>query len=170
MTRRATACFVVGSTALPAEVQDTVTAIQNDVTCDTSTTTIANVPDVISGGVKFSDINFADSTQTPLAFALSKFATATPLASTDLTTFQNQLNTYLATEAGLRSVGGDLAVKAPKFFLSYQIARINTAQGTAITDPGQTVDHLLQKVIKNAGSAESQATKDAITALSTQLS
>lgn len=53
---------------------------------------------------------------------------------------------------------------------SYQIARINTAQGTAITDPGQAVAHLLGKVTKNAGSKESAATLAAITALSTQLS
>lgn len=66
-------------------------------------------------------------------------------------------------------MGGNLAIKAPKFFLSFQIARIKTAQGTAITDPGQTVEHLLGKVIKNAGSAESQATKDAITALASNL-
>lgn len=49
------------------------------------------------------------------------------------------------------------------------MARINTAQGTAITNPGQTVEHLLGKVIKNAGSGESQATKDQITALASVL-
>ncbi|KAF8866102.1 hypothetical protein BDZ45DRAFT_720260 [Acephala macrosclerotiorum] len=170
LSSRATACFVIGSTALPAEVQDSVNAIQSAITCDTSKTTLSGVPDVSSGGITFSSIDFSQSSQTPLAFALSTFATATPLASTNLTLFQNQLNTYLATEAGIRSVGGNLAIKAPKFFQSFQIARILTAQGTTITDPGQTVEHLLGKVIKNAGSAETQATKDAITALATQLS
>ncbi len=63
-----------------------------------------------------------------------------------------------------------MAIKAPKFFLSFQISRILTAQGTKITDPGQTVEHLLGKVIKNAGSGESQATKDSITALASVLS
>ena len=38
-----------------------------------------------------------------------------------------------------------------------------------ITDPGQTVQHLLGKVINNAGS-ESQATKDRVTALASVLS
>ncbi|KAH8687286.1 hypothetical protein BGZ60DRAFT_521948 [Tricladium varicosporioides] len=165
LSSRATACFVIGSTTLPAEVADTVTAIQSAVTCDTSKTTISGVPDVSSGGITFSSINFATSSQTPLNFALSTFATASTLADSDLTLFQNQLNTYLATEAGIRSVGGSLAIKDPKFFLSFQIARIKTAQGTAITDPGQTVEHLLGKVLNNAGS-ESQATKDKVTALS----
>ncbi|RDW77548.1 hypothetical protein BP6252_05601 [Coleophoma cylindrospora] len=168
--RQSTACFVVGTTTLPAEVATAVTAIQNNVTCDAKTTTIGKVPDVTSGGIKFSDINFATSSQTPLAFATSKFATATPLASSNLTLFQNQLNVYVATEAGLRSTASSLAIKAPKFFLSYQIARIKTAQNIAITDPGQTVQHLLGKVTKNAGSAETAATLAAITALSTQLS
>jgi hypothetical protein len=77
---------------------------------------------------------------------------------------------YQATEAGIRSVAGNLAIKAPKFFLSFQIARIKTVQGTANTDPGQTVEHLLGKVIKNAESGESQATKDGITALAGSLS
>ncbi|KAL3420437.1 hypothetical protein PVAG01_08936 [Phlyctema vagabunda] len=169
-TRQANACFIVGSTTLPAEVADTVTAIEGAVTCDTSKQTLSGVPDVTSGGVTFSDIDFSTSGQTPLAFALSQFATATPLADTDINVLQDQLNVYQATEAGIRSVGGNLAIKAPKFFLSFQIARVNTAQGTAITNAGQTVEHLLGKVIKNAGSAETQATKDAINALATQLS
>lgn len=98
--RQAKACFVVGNTALPAEVQDSVTAIQNAVTCGT-TTTIDNVPDVTSGAVSFSDVNFADSKSTPLGFALSEFATSTPLASTDLGLFTDRLNTYLATGRSL---------------------------------------------------------------------
>jgi hypothetical protein len=162
---------VIGTVALPAEVQDTVDAIQGAVTCDTSKTTLSKVPDVVSGGISFSSINFADSALTALNFALTTFATpaAGDLASADLATFQSQLNTYLATEAGIRSVGGSLAIKVPKFFLSFQIARILTAQGVTITDPGQTVEHLLGKVIKNAG-GESQATKDKVTALASFLS
>lgn len=75
---------------------------------------------------------------------------------------------YVATEVGVRSVGGGLALKVPKFFLSYQIARIKTAQGVAITDPGQTVEHLLGKVTKNAA-GESKALLEQVTKLATVL-
>ena len=170
-SRATTACFVMGSVALPAEVQTAVVrtflflfltpilpsiltinhlptyllakttttnspppslkdSIQASVTYSTSSTTLSNVPDVSSGGTSFSSIDFStSSSREPLAFALSTFGTATPLASTNLTLFQNELNTYLATEAGIRSVGGNLAIKAPKFFLSFQISRILSAQG-----------------------------------------
>ncbi|KAG9234411.1 hypothetical protein BJ875DRAFT_401097 [Amylocarpus encephaloides] len=168
--RQAQACFIVGTTTLPAEVQDTVTSIQDAITCDTSATTLSGVPDVTSGGISFSSIDFSQSAETPLEFALSEFATTTPLADTDLITAQDRLNTYLATEAGIRSVGGNLAIKAPKFFQSFQIARVKAAQGIEETDPGQTVEHLLGKVTKNAGSGESQATIDAINTLATELS
>ena len=150
-------------------MQSTVDAIQNAVTCDTGTTTIGTVPDVSSGGISFSSINFADSDQTPLQFALSKFATASPLASTDLATVQNQLNDYLATEVGIRSTGGSLAIKVPKFFLQFQVARVQTAQEVAITDPAGTVEHQLGKVLKNAA-GESQDLLDQVTALSKVLS
>ncbi|KAG4439395.1 hypothetical protein IFR05_005144 [Cadophora sp. M221] len=166
--RQADACFIIGSTTLPAEVADVVTALGSSITCSTSATTISNVPDVTSGSTTFSSINFASSSSSALTFALSEFATETPLASTDLALFQDQLNVYLATEAGIRSVGGNLAIKAPKFFLAFQVARIKTAQGIAITDPGQTVEHLLGKVTKNA-IRESQATLDQITALASVL-
>lgn len=168
LDRRQNPCFVVGSTALPAEVTDAANAIAGDVTCGTATT-IGNVPDVTSNGVSFSSINFADSSSTPLQFALDQFATAEPLASTDLDAFQTNLNLYVATEAGIRSEGGNLAIKVPKFFLSYQVARIKTAQGVAITDPGQTVEHLQEKVTKNAA-GESQDLIDQVNALATQLS
>ncbi|KAK9787209.1 hypothetical protein AB5N19_03103 [Seiridium cardinale] len=166
---RQSACFVIGSTALPAEVEDSVTSIQSAITCDTSKTTISGVPDVTSGDVSFSSIDFSQSTQTPLEFALSKFATASPLASSDLQTFQDELNTYLATEAGIRSVGGSLAIKVPKFFLEYQVSRIQTAQGNTPAAAGQQVDHLRDKVIKNAA-GEDQSLLDQVTALATQLS
>ncbi|KAK3942592.1 hypothetical protein QBC46DRAFT_379499 [Diplogelasinospora grovesii] len=169
-SRAGAACFVVGDVALPAEVAATVTSIQNSVTCSTDgTTTISGVPDVTSGGVSFSEVNFAASTQTPLEFALSEFATSTPLASNDLAKFQNELNVYLATEAGLRSVGGSLAIKVPKFFLEFQVSRIQTAQGNAPTDPALTVEHLLGKVTTNAA-GESQSLLDQVTTLSTTLS
>lgn len=127
------------------------------------------MPDVSSGGVSFSSINFATSSQTPLQFALSKFATPTPLRNADLATFQRQLDVYLATEAGIRSVGGSLGIKVPKFFLQFQVSRIQTAQGNPPTAPGLQVDHLLQKVLKNAP-RESQQLKDQVTALAKVLS
>jgi hypothetical protein len=141
-TRQSNACFIVGTNELPAEVADVVTSIQNRITCSANTTTIGSVPDVSSNGVPFSSIDFSTSDQTPLAFALDQFATETPLADTDLQAFQDMLNVYLATEAGLRSTGGSLAIKVPKFFLQMQISRIQTAQGKAPKAAGQQVDHL----------------------------
>lgn len=124
---RQNACFVVGKETLPAEVQDSVTAIQSAVTCG-SGTTIDNVPDVTSGSATFSKIDFSKSSSSPLQFALDTFATPADPATADLATLQDQLNTYLATEAGLRSVGGSLAIKVPKFFLAMQVSRVQTAQ------------------------------------------
>ncbi|KAJ4423104.1 hypothetical protein N0V82_002233 [Gnomoniopsis sp. IMI 355080] len=164
----AAACFVVGKETLPAEVADSVTAIQSSVTCG-SGTTIDNVPDVTSGAVSFSDVDFSKSSDTPLQFALNTFNTSSPLADTDLQTVQDQLNVYLATEAGLRSVGGSLAIKVPKFFLAMQVSRIQTAQGNPPTDAGQQVDHLRDKVTKNAA-GESQDLLDQVTQLATVLS
>ncbi|KAJ4984162.1 hypothetical protein SVAN01_10333 [Stagonosporopsis vannaccii] len=167
-TRQASACFVIGNNALPGEVADTVTAIQSVVTCSNTATTISNVPDVSSGGATFSAIDFSKSSQTPLEFALSQFATAEPLADTDLQTFQDNLNVYLATEAGIRSVGGSLAIKVPKFFLQMQVSRIQTAQGNPPTAAGQQVDHLRDKVTKNAP-REDKALLDQVVALAAQL-
>jgi hypothetical protein len=95
--KRAVACFIAGTIALPTEVSDTAIAIQNNVTCNLAKTTIGKAPDVTSGGITFSSIDFSQSSLTPLNFALTTFATADPLASSDLDTFTNQLNTYLAT-------------------------------------------------------------------------
>lgn len=131
---RQNACFVVGKDALPAEVQDSVTAIQSAVTCG-SGTTIDNVPDVTSGSATFSKIDFSKSSSSPLQFALDTFATPADPATADLATLQDQLNTYLATEAGLRSVGGSLAIKVPKFFLAMQVSRVQTAQVCCVLFP-----------------------------------
>ncbi|OHE91289.1 hypothetical protein CORC01_13404 [Colletotrichum orchidophilum] len=161
---RQNACFIVGKTVLPKEVSDAVTNLQAKVTCDASKKTISNVPDVTAGGVTFSSINFAGSNQSPLAFALDKFATTEPLASNDLAKFQNELNAYVATEAGIRSVGGSLAIKVPKFFLSMQVSRIQTAQGNPPAAAGQQVNHLRDKVLKNAPK-ENKALLDQVTAL-----
>ncbi|WYZ35827.1 hypothetical protein EsH8_X_000474 [Colletotrichum jinshuiense] len=166
---RQNACFVVGNSVLPQEVSDSVTTVEPKITCDSSKTTISGVPDVTAGGIKFSSINFADSNQSPLAFALDKFATTEPLANNDLATFQNQLDTYLATEAGIRSVGGNLGIKVPKFFLAMQVSRIQTAQGNPPAAAGQQVDHLRDKVLKNAPK-ESKALLDQVTALAAKTS
>jgi hypothetical protein len=163
--RQAKACFVVGNTALPKEVSDSVASVQSSITCSASAKTISNIPDVTSGAVSFSQIDFSKSKQTPLEFALQKFATASPLKNTDLKTFQDDLNVYLATEAGIRSVGANPAqVKIPKFFLAMQISRIQTSQGNPPTTAGQQVDHLRDKVTKNAA-GESKALLDQVVAL-----
>lgn len=142
--------------------------MQQRITCDNSRTTLSGVPDVSSGGVSFSSVNFASSSQTPLEFALDKFATPTPLRNADLATFQKQLDVYLATEAGIRSVGGNLGIKVPKFFLQFQVSRIQTAQGNPPSAPGAQVDHLLQKVLKNAP-RESKQLRDQVAALAKAL-
>ncbi|KAH3911977.1 hypothetical protein HBI56_174590 [Parastagonospora nodorum] len=166
--RQANACFVVGNTALPAEVADVATSLENTVTCSATAKTLSNVPDVTSGGVTFSSIDFSKSPDSPLAFALKEFATANPLANTDLQQFQDSLNVYLATEAGIRSTGGNLAIKVPKFFLQMQVSRIQTAQGNPPAAAGQQVDHLRDKVTKNAA-GEDKALLDQVVALATQL-
>ncbi|CAK7199759.1 hypothetical protein SEUCBS139899_002442 [Sporothrix eucalyptigena] len=167
--RASNLCFVIGDTTLPAETQTAADALADVITCSTTTTTIDGVPDVTSGNVSFSQINFANSKDATLQFALDEFATSSPLADNDLATFQNQLNTYLATEAGIRSVAGSLAIKVPKFFLEFQVSRIQTAQGNPPTDAGLTVDHLLTKVLTNAA-GQSQDLLDQVTALSKVLS
>lgn len=145
-----------------------VNDLGNIVTCDAGVTTVEGAPDVISGGISFSSINFATSGQTPLAFALNEFATSEPLADNDLDLFQNRLNTYLATEAAVRSTGGNLAIKVPKFFLQFQMARIRESQGNPSDVPGQNVQHQLGKVLNNAGS-EDQALIDQVNTLAVTL-
>jgi hypothetical protein len=167
-TRQAKACFVVGNTALPAEVADVATSLQNTVTCSATAKTLSGVPDVTSGAVSFSSIDFSKSTDSPLGFALKEFAIANPLANTDLKKFQDSLNVYLATEAGIRSTGGNLAIKVPKFFLQMQVSRIQTAQGNPPAGAGQQVDHLRDKVTKNAA-GEDKALIDQVVALAAQL-
>jgi hypothetical protein len=166
--RQSKACFIAGTTALPAEVAAIATSLQNTVTCSATAKTLSNVPDVTSGGVSFSAIDFSKSSQTPLAFALSEFATANPLASTDLKRFQDSLNVYLATEVGVRTTGGNLAIKVPKFFLEMQVSRIQTAQGNPPSAAGLQVDHLRDKVTKNAA-GEDKALLDQVVALAAQL-
>ncbi|KAI0812936.1 hypothetical protein GGR55DRAFT_589281 [Xylaria sp. FL0064] len=168
LSSRQSACFVIGSTPLPAEVADVVTSLANSITCSSTKTTLSGVPDVTSGSTSFSSIDFSQSSQSPLEFALSTFNTSDPVSDSDLGFFQDALNVYLATEAGIRSVGGDLAIKVPKFFLEMQVSRIETAQGDAPTEAGLQVDHLRDKVIKNAA-GEDQGLLDQVTALAAQV-
>lgn len=150
---RQKACFIIGNTALPKEVSDAANSLASSVTCSSTAKTLSGVPDLTSGTTSFSQIDFATvgKGQATLAFALKQFATANPLASTDLKKFQDSLAVYTATEAGIRSVGGNVnGIKAPKFFLSMQVSRILTAQGKAPTAAGLQVDHLRDKVTKNA--------------------
>jgi hypothetical protein len=167
-SRQAKACFVVGNTVLPQEVVDSVTSVQSSITCDPALKTLSGVPDVTSGTTSFSSIDFSKSNASPLQFSLDKFATATPLASTNLAAFQDMLNVYLATEAGIRSVDGNLAIKVPKFFLEMQISRIQTAQGNPPAAAGLQVDHLRDKVTKNAA-GEDKALLDQVVQLAAVL-
>ncbi|KAL2115344.1 hypothetical protein VTJ04DRAFT_9599 [Mycothermus thermophilus] len=165
--RQTRACFIIGTQTLPQETATIAAQLAGRIRCDTRRTTLSGVPDVRSGNVRFSDINFATDPKrrTSLQFALEEFATATPLRNTNLADFQRKLDVYLATEAGIRSVGGNLAIKVPKFFLQFQVSRIQTAQGNPPTAPGLQVDHLLEKVLKNAP-RESQALRDEVVRLS----
>jgi hypothetical protein len=142
------ACYIIGDAVLPKETADIAAQLQERITCDASQTTISGVPDVSTGGVPFSAVNFATSSQTPLEYAMTEFVTLDALAKDDLATFQRLLDVYHATEAGIRSVGGNLAIKVPKFFLQMQISRIQTAQGNPPTAAGLQVDHLLGKILE----------------------
>jgi hypothetical protein len=147
-------CYVVGNTALPGSTQSISDGLANIMKCNPNKKSIGNVPDVFENEIAtFSSINFADSGKAPLQFALDTFVTAQPLASSNLAQFQEALDVYIATEAGLRSSGGNLAIKEPKFFLEFQIARIKTAQGQQLP-VAESVDHLLQKLKENAITAD----------------
>ncbi|KAK8116856.1 uncharacterized protein PG998_005137 [Apiospora kogelbergensis] len=170
-TRQAAkACFVVGTETLPKEVSDVAATLAGSITCNAKVKTLSGVPDVSTkSGVSFSSVDFTQAkSQTPLAFALDKFATAPTLADTNLKQFQDMLDVYTATEAGIRSVGGNVAaLKIPKFFLAMQVSRIQTAQGNPPKAAGQQVDHLRDKVTKNAPK-EAKALVDQVVKLATQ--
>ncbi|KAI0483435.1 hypothetical protein F4859DRAFT_399271 [Xylaria cf. heliscus] len=165
---RQQACFVIGSETLPAETQGIAEDLASSVTCDTSKTTLSGVPDVTSNGFTFSSIDFSTSGQSPLEFALNTFFAADVLADSNLAAFEAARDVYLATEAGIRSVGGNLAIKVPKFFLEFQVSRIQTAQGNPPTAAGLQVDHLRDKILTN-GAGEDKSLLDQVTALASQL-
>ncbi|KAF9466700.1 hypothetical protein BDZ94DRAFT_1157217, partial [Collybia nuda] len=169
--KRANPCFVTGSVALAPEVIAGLPALEKAVTCNAALQVAPGVPDIISGGIAYSTIDFQKSKSSPLGFALTKFATPATPATADLALLQNQLNTYLALEAGVRSQpnSGSLLsqLKGPKFFLQFQIARVQQGQGVKLSGAG-TVEHQLGKVTKNAVGA-STAEIAQVTALSKQL-
>ncbi|KAF5336617.1 hypothetical protein D9611_006672 [Ephemerocybe angulata] len=151
--RQTTACFLKGTTALPAEVADGVAALAKAVTCSAGNS-VTGVPAVSSGGIAFSSIDFQKSTKSPLGFALETFKTPTNPSTANLATLQDQLNDYLAVEAGIRSLSSTnsallTSVKSVKFFIQYQMARVRTAQGEKL-GAADTVEHQLGKVTKNA--------------------
>ncbi|KAJ7492770.1 hypothetical protein FB451DRAFT_1219523 [Mycena latifolia] len=169
--KRASPCFVTGSVALPAEVAAGLPAFENAITCNAKIQVAPGVPDITSGGIAYSTIDFQKSSASPLGFALATFKTPTDPATADLTTLQNQLNDYLALEAGVRSQPGSSALlaklKGPKFFLQFQIARVQTANGVAL-GVADTVEHQLGKVTKNAvGASASEIAQ--VTALAKQV-
>ncbi|KAK7027355.1 hypothetical protein VNI00_015318 [Paramarasmius palmivorus] len=190
VARQTQPCFVTGSVALPAEVSKGLAALSS-VTCDTSVRqptlseliyanlelsivqreAVPGVPDVTSGGISYSSIDFQKSNLSPVGFALQTFKTPADPASADLNLLQNQLNTYLAVEAGLRSQPNSSGLlgrlKGPKFFLQFQIARVRTALGENL-GVADTVEHQLGKVTKNAVGA-SAAEIAQVNALATQL-
>ncbi|EJD48941.1 hypothetical protein AURDEDRAFT_112690 [Auricularia subglabra TFB-10046 SS5] len=170
LARRQNPCFVTGSVALPAEVQKTLGPLAG-VTCNGSRQVAPGVPDVTSGGISFSSIDFQKSKLSPVGFALSKFKTPADPATADLAKLQNQLNVYLAVEAGVRSQPNNRAVldrlKGAKFFIQFQVARVRTARGERL-GVADTVEHQLGKVLKNAVGATA-AEKAQVEALAKQL-
>ncbi|KAK8087293.1 hypothetical protein PG994_002267 [Apiospora phragmitis] len=124
------ACFITGNAQLPAEVATVVQQLAPKVKCNQAVKTLGGVPDVTSGGQTYSQIDFSKSGTSGLQFALDTFVTADRMADSNLQAFEDALDVYTATEAGLRSSSGNFnTIKAPKFFLAMQIARIKTAQG-----------------------------------------
>jgi hypothetical protein len=152
--RQAKACYLVGNQALPGQVQTISDSLASKIQCNGAKKSIGNVPDLFVNPIAtFSSINFADSGKAPLQFALDTFQTKQPLASSNVAQFQEALDVYLATEAGLRSENGNMAIREPKFFLQFQLARIKTAQGQQLP-AAESVDHLLQKLKENAITAD----------------
>ncbi|KAK7691518.1 hypothetical protein QCA50_004917 [Cerrena zonata] len=152
-TRQSKPCFVTGSVALPAEVSSGLDALSKSITCDATKQVAPGVPDVTSGGISFSSIDFQKSKLSPVGFALATFPTPDDPAQADTAKLQNQLNVYLAVEAGVRSQPNSSALlaklKGAKFFLQFQMSRALAAQGKTLS-VADTVDHQLGKVTKNA--------------------
>ncbi|KAI8821776.1 uncharacterized protein EV422DRAFT_480534, partial [Fimicolochytrium jonesii] len=149
------ACFISTKSALPAEVASSIPALARTIRCSTTTflqTSPTKIPDLISGSTSFSSIDFRNSALDPLGFALANFAVNDPKTA-NLATLTEKLNVYLAFEAALRSSGASTSAltkaKVPKFFLQFQLARVEVAQ-TGKTAVAGGVEHQRAKVSKNA--------------------
>lgn len=68
----------------------------------------------------------------------------------------------------MRSQAGKLAIKVPKFFLEMQVSRIKTAQGIELQGAAEGVEHLRDKVTKNAV-GEDRALLDQVVKLAGEL-
>ncbi|RKO93203.1 hypothetical protein BDK51DRAFT_9993, partial [Blyttiomyces helicus] len=133
------------------------------------TTTVAgtNQLDVIKDGVSFSSIDFSKSKLDPLGFALQEFKIDDP-ATADEQKLADELDVYLGLEFFLRQAGGSTNVverlKVPKFFLQFQLGRVQLAKGQKVTLAGG-IEHQRQKVIKNARGQASAAEIAAVAAI-----
>ncbi|CAH7671437.1 hypothetical protein PPACK8108_LOCUS6210 [Phakopsora pachyrhizi] len=139
--RQSKACFIVGNAVLPKDV-----VVNDKLTCDFKTQPFPGIPDVSSGNIKYSQVDFqSDSSISSVGFGLKNFQTDGSQA--DLTRFKQLDDVYGATNAALRSTGGDqkqnglAKLKGTAFFIGFQLARINKDQ------PG--LERLLGKVLKN---------------------
>lgn len=81
---------------------------------------------------------------------MGQFATREPLASNALSSFQDQLDVYLATEAGLASLGKEMESDVPILFLHFQMARIRRAQRGKEVSGGMSVDQTLSAIVAHA--------------------
>ncbi|KAF2652758.1 hypothetical protein K491DRAFT_604234 [Lophiostoma macrostomum CBS 122681] len=151
LSSRSLPCFLVGTEELPDEIEVELQALTESITCDFSITTIDQVPDVSTSTRSFSNINFQSSSTTPLRFALETFAIEHPVSTSDLRVFEERLALYLATEAGVRSQGGDTEIVLVRKFLELQIARIKKALGIDIDHSEQSPDYLLGEVLRHVG-------------------
>lgn len=148
-SRRWVPCFLIGNQALPDELEGPISGLADSITCDFSRITIGHVPDVSTSTRSFSEIDFRMSPTTPLRFALENFATRLPLSTSKLRVFEQRLDLYRATEAGIRSEGGSSEIVVVRKFLELQVARIKAAQQIEISDPKQSPEYLLGEVVRS---------------------
>ncbi|KAI8461070.1 hypothetical protein BY996DRAFT_6408943 [Phakopsora pachyrhizi] len=128
--RQSKACFIVGNAVLPKDV-----VVNDKLTCDFKTQPFPGIPDVSSGNIKYSQVDFqSDSSISSVGFGLKNFQTDGSQA--DLTRFKQLDDVYGATNAALRSTGGDQKQNG--------LAKL---KGINKDQPG--LERLLGKVLKN---------------------
>ncbi|RKO93133.1 hypothetical protein BDK51DRAFT_5827, partial [Blyttiomyces helicus] len=117
--------------------------------------------------VSFSSIDFSKSKLDPLGFALERFRIDDP-ATADEQLLGDQLDVYSGLEFFLRQNGGFKDVlerlKVPKFFLVFQLGRVQFAKGQQVTVTGG-IEHQRGKVLKNARGQASAAELAAVVAI-----